>query len=96
MTRIYSRSKGDGTIEDMNELAKYLLNHRFARCETENSGFQESSYALCDYEVHVIRKKHMFNISKITEHQTELLKSIDERETFVVNVPKGFGKQKDE
>lgn len=57
MAKIYSRSKGDGTIEDMNELAKYLLNHGLAKCETKNSGFQESSYALCDYEVHVIRKK---------------------------------------
>ena len=57
MVRIYSRSKGDGTIEDMNELAKFLLNNRFAELETEYSRFQESSHALCDYEVHVIRKK---------------------------------------
>lgn len=57
MVRIYSRSKGDGTIEDMNELAKYLINHKLAATDGENVGFQEGSYALCDYEVHVIRKR---------------------------------------
>jgi len=58
MVRAFSRSKGDGTIEDMNNLAIFLLNHGFAALETEKSGFQESSYALCDYEVHVVRKKY--------------------------------------
>lgn len=56
MVRIFSRRKGDGTIEDMNELAKYLMNHGLAATNDENVGFQESSYALCDYEVHVIRR----------------------------------------
>lgn len=56
MVRIFSRSKGDGTIEDMNELAKYLLNNGFAKLSNERSRFQESSCALCDYEVHVIRR----------------------------------------
>lgn len=55
--RVYSRSKGDGTIEDMNELAKFLLNNGFAELNSEQSGFQESSSATCDYEVHVVRKQ---------------------------------------
>ena len=57
MVRIFSRSKGDGTVEDMNELAKYLLTHGLATTDGENMGFQEGSYALCDYEVHVIKRK---------------------------------------
>lgn len=57
MTRIISRSKGETTIEDMNELAKFLLNNGFAATNTEETGFQESSQALCDYEVHVVKKR---------------------------------------
>lgn len=57
MRLIYSRVKGEGTIEDMNELAKFLLNNGFAELLTKNSGFQESSHALCDYEVYIIKKR---------------------------------------
>lgn len=55
MKFIYSRVRGEGTIEDMNKLAKFLLNNGFAELETKESGFQESSHALCDYEVHIIK-----------------------------------------
>jgi len=56
MVRIINRWKGEETVEDMNNLANYLLSHGLAVCE-DNCGFQEGSYALCDYEVHVIKKK---------------------------------------
>jgi hypothetical protein len=57
LERIYSRDKGDGTIEDMNELAKFLLNNGYAALQSEKSGFQESSYALRDYDVYILRVK---------------------------------------
>ena len=56
MVRIISRDKGEETIEDMNHLANFLLSNGFAVCEA-GCGFQEGSYALCDFEIHVIKKK---------------------------------------
>jgi len=57
MTKIYERERGDSTVEDMNELASFLLTHGFAETDSEDCGFQEISYALCDYEVHVVKKR---------------------------------------
>jgi len=61
MVRIINRRKGEGTVEDMNNLASYLLRSGLVVLDTygdgEECGFQEGSYAICDYEVHVIKKK---------------------------------------
>ena len=45
-----------GTIEVMNDLAKYLLNHGLIECDDE-CGVQECSDATCVFEVHVIKKR---------------------------------------
>lgn len=62
MTRIIIHSKGDATVEDMNNLANYLLKTGLAKLDTygdgEECGFQEGSYALCDFEVHVVKKRN--------------------------------------
>jgi len=57
MVRIDSYTKGDDTIEVMNNLVNYLLKRKMVKCLTENSGVQECSEATCDFEVHVIRKR---------------------------------------
>jgi len=57
MVRIINHKKGDSTVEDMNQLASYLMTRGLANEDTPISGFQGESTALCDFEVHVIRKK---------------------------------------
>lgn len=57
MTKIINHKKGDSTIEDMNRLASYLMTRGFADEDFDGAGFQGSSTALCDYEVHVIKKR---------------------------------------
>ena len=57
MTIVFSRSKGESTIEDMNNLAGFLLEHKMIEILNKNCGVQECSEALCDFEVHVIRKR---------------------------------------
>ena len=56
MVRIQHVSKGAETVEVMSNLAYYLLTTGLAK-EEENCGFQEGSYALCDFEIHVIKKQ---------------------------------------
>ena len=56
MVRIQHVFKGDETIEVMNNLANYLLRNNLAICE-DGCGFQEASYATCDFEIHVIKKQ---------------------------------------
>ena len=57
MVRIINRKKGEDTIEEMNILASFLMKNGLADVDDKNCGFQETSTALCDYEVHVIKKK---------------------------------------
>ena len=57
MVRIINHKKGDSTIEDMNQLASFLMTRGLADEDYFDSGFQNMSSALCDFEVHVIRKK---------------------------------------
>lgn len=56
MVRIQHVSKSDETVEVMNNLAYYLLNTGLAK-EEDGCGFQEASYATCDFEIHVIKKQ---------------------------------------
>lgn len=57
MVIIIHRKKGESTIDEMNILASFLMRHNFANEDFKNSGFQLASSALCDYEIHVIKKK---------------------------------------
>jgi len=57
MVRIIHHKKGESTIEDMNQLASYLMTRGLANEDTPISGFQGESTALYDFEVHVIRKR---------------------------------------
>ena len=57
MVRIIYRKKGESTIDEMNILASFLMAHNLADEDFKDSGFQSTSTALCDYEVHVIKKK---------------------------------------
>jgi len=57
MVRIINRKKGESTIDEMNILASFLMTHKLADEDFKDSGFQLTSTALCDYEVHVIKKK---------------------------------------
>jgi hypothetical protein len=41
----------------MNQLASYLMTRGLADEDFEGVGFQMMSSALCDFEVHVVRKK---------------------------------------
>lgn len=52
----YSPEDKLGTTEVMNDLANFLLEHKFIECDP-NCGVQEASTALCEFEVHVIRKR---------------------------------------
>lgn len=56
MARVQFVSTGSETTEVMNNLAQYLLNSELAKVE-EGCGFQEASYATCDFEIHVVKKR---------------------------------------
>lgn len=49
--------KGDSTIEAMNVLASALIEHKMIETCTPDSGVQECSEALCDFEIHIIKKR---------------------------------------
>lgn len=53
MVKIDKYEIGDSTIEIMNNLANYLLRNNMI---IDDSGVQESSEALCNFEVHIIRR----------------------------------------
>lgn len=56
MVKIDSYTKGESTIEVMNNLANYLLMNKMIKVDID-CGVQEVSEAICDFEVHVIRRK---------------------------------------
>ena len=60
MARIFSIQKGHETTDVMNYLASYLLSSGLAVCE-DGCGFQEASYALHDFEVHVVKKNKVWS-----------------------------------
>ena len=66
MVRIINRKKGESTIDEMNILASFLMTHELADEDFKNSGFQATSTALCDYEVHVIKKRGGESIPQTT------------------------------
>lgn len=57
MTRILSYKAGDSTIKLINDVANYLMENKLADCCDEETGFQETSEALCDFEIHVVKKR---------------------------------------
>lgn len=63
MVKILSVKKGSETIEVMNHLASHLLINDVVRCvhyeNGEECGFQEASYATCDFDVHVVKKRNL-------------------------------------
>lgn len=56
MAKILTRKKGDWTAEDPNHIMLYLLQNNFVHVD-KNTGFHETSEALCDFEIHIIKKK---------------------------------------
>ena len=59
--RILSVQEGRETTETMNNLAQFLLMNNLIKCETvagKECGVQEASYALCDFEVHIVKKRY--------------------------------------
>lgn len=69
MVKVYSRRQGDSTNEDMNALAGFLLEHKMIETLGDNCGVQECSEALCDFEVHVIKKNNMnWKLTKEASH----------------------------
>ena len=61
MMRIISIRKGKETTETMNNLAAFLLKNNLIKCEVvagEECGVQEASYATCDFEVHIVKKRY--------------------------------------
>ena len=58
---ILSVREGAATTETMNNLAQFLLMNDLIKCENvagEECGVQEASYALCDFEVHIVKKRY--------------------------------------
>ena len=59
--RILSIHEGKETTETMNNLAAFLLENNLIKCEIvdgEECGVQEASYATCDFDVHVVKKRY--------------------------------------
>lgn len=57
MVKVRTHKKGDWTAELANDIMQFLLDSGIVEVPDEETGFQETSEAMCDFEVHIIKKR---------------------------------------